>query len=135
MFCNYLNLVILILLFLIIVIFLASYAEFNMFFTLCLGNPTGEELIDNASSTKVSAETMQFSCGSHFYEEVEDTKDSAWLVQVIMNDEDKPLLSKSVWKEVVHRVSGFGIRTGHFKCSLDKRYIYFHLLTISYLNK
>lgn len=99
--------------------------------TYVLGKPTGEELIDNASSTKVSAETTQFSCGSHFYEEVEDTKDSAWLVQVIMNDEDKPLLSKSVWKEVVQRVSGFGIRTGHFKCSLDKRYFYLHLLIMS----
>lgn len=77
------------------------------------------------SVTKTSSETTQFTCGSHFYEEVEDTKDSAWLVQVILNDDDKPILAESVWKELVSKVSEFGIRTGHFKCSLDKRYYSF----------
>lgn len=85
------------------------------------GKPSGEELVDDASVSKVSAETTQFTCGSHFYEEVEDTKDSAWLVQVVMNDEDVPLLPRNVWSEVVSKVSQFGIRTGRFKCSLDKR--------------
>lgn len=94
----------------------------NQNFILSLGNPTGEELNDNVSVTKTSTETTQFTCGSHFYEEVEDTKDSAWLVQVISDDDVKPILSESVWKEIVSKVSEFGIRTGHFKCSLDKRY-------------
>lgn len=92
-------------------------------FVFYLGKPTGEELIDSSVSLpKSSSETTQFSCGSHFYEEVEDTKDSAWLVQVVMNDDDAPLLPKPVWEEVVRKVARFGIRTGHFKCSLDKRY-------------
>ena len=29
-------------------------------------------------------ESTQFSCGAHFYEEVEDKKDSVWVVQVII---------------------------------------------------
>ena len=97
-----------------------------------LGKPTGEELIDNVSVTK-NSETTQFTCGSHFYEEVEDTKDSAWLVQVVHNDDDKPILTESVWKEIVSKVSEFGIRTGHFKCSLDKRYNFFSFKTYYYL--
>jgi hypothetical protein len=30
------------------------------------------------------AASTNFTCGSHFYEEVEDTKDSVWVVQVIV---------------------------------------------------
>ena len=29
--------------------------------------------------------STNFTCGSHFYEEVEDTKDSVWVVQVTQN--------------------------------------------------
>ena len=35
----------------------------------------------DSDSTSASSST-NFTCGSHFYEEVEDTKDSVWVVQV-----------------------------------------------------
>ncbi|KAG8195677.1 hypothetical protein JTE90_003822 [Oedothorax gibbosus] len=84
------------------------------------GTLTTDEIRED-TSTPLPAESTQFTCGSHFYEEVEDTKDSAWLVQVVVNDSDNPLLPDATWKEVRIKVASFGIRTGVFKCSLDKR--------------
>ncbi|XP_054720256.1 E3 ubiquitin-protein ligase RNF103-like [Uloborus diversus] len=85
------------------------------------GMPSNEELESGESEAEDTPETTKFTCGSHFYEEVEDTKDSAWLVQVIMDDDDSPLLSENTWNEVVLKVAKFGVRTGIFKCSLDKK--------------
>ncbi|XP_061542188.1 E3 ubiquitin-protein ligase RNF103 isoform X2 [Phycodurus eques] len=61
-----------------------------------------------------------FSGEMHFYELVEDTKDGIWLVQVIAQDREA-LLSKSNWGKMVQKVSQFGIRTGTFNCSHDRR--------------
>ncbi|XP_013383163.1 LOW QUALITY PROTEIN: E3 ubiquitin-protein ligase RNF103-like [Lingula anatina] len=66
-----------------------------------------------------SSEGTNFTCGSHFYEQVEDTKDSVWLVQVVSSDE-KPLIAEDDWKLIQTKVSRFGVRTGKFKCSLDR---------------
>ncbi|XP_055953105.1 E3 ubiquitin-protein ligase RNF103-like [Argiope bruennichi] len=85
------------------------------------GSPTSEEVMDVETPSKTSGESTKFTCGSHFYEEVEDTKDSAWLVQVVMDDMDPPLLPEKIWKEVRLKVKDFGVRTGVFKCSLDRR--------------
>ncbi|GFU61281.1 e3 ubiquitin-protein ligase RNF103 [Nephila pilipes] len=85
------------------------------------GAPTSEEVMDDSVPQVAPVESTQFTCGSHFYEEVEDTKDSAWLVQVVMDDNDPPLLSQKTWMEVRLKVSDFGVRTGVFKCSLDRR--------------
>ncbi|GIY17064.1 e3 ubiquitin-protein ligase RNF103 [Caerostris darwini] len=86
------------------------------------GTPTSEEVMESETvDEEDSVTSTQFTCGSHFYEEVEDTKDSAWLVQVVMDDTDPPLLPDKTWKDVRLKVSEFGIRTGVFKCSLDKR--------------
>ncbi|XP_054647263.1 E3 ubiquitin-protein ligase RNF103 isoform X2 [Dunckerocampus dactyliophorus] len=68
---------------------------------------------EEVSSTHFSGET-------HFYELVEDTKDGIWLVQVIAQDREA-LLDKSNWGKMVQKVSQFGIRTGTFNCSHDKR--------------
>lgn len=77
-----------------------------------------DEIISGGS---VAPKTTQFSCGEHFYEEVEDTKDSVWLVQVVPVDSSKPLLDDITWQQVVSKVNRFGMRTGVFRCTLDKR--------------
>ncbi|GCB64153.1 hypothetical protein scyTo_0004552, partial [Scyliorhinus torazame] len=73
-----------------------------------------EEASESTSSTNFSGEM-------HFYEQVEDTKDGIWLVQVVAKDKD-PLLCKNQWHKMVKKVSQFGIRTGAFNCSNDPRY-------------
>ncbi|XP_033118339.1 E3 ubiquitin-protein ligase RNF103-like [Anneissia japonica] len=62
-----------------------------------------------------------FSSRGHFYEEVEDKKDSVWLIQV------KPLghhslLYPASWKAIKKKVSHFGIRTGTFDCNSDSSF-------------
>ena len=64
--------------------------------------------------------STNFTCGTHFYEEVEDTKDSVWLVQVVPN-QASALLRHEDWKALVKKVARFGVRTGIFDCSLDWR--------------
>ncbi|XP_013784940.2 LOW QUALITY PROTEIN: E3 ubiquitin-protein ligase RNF103-like [Limulus polyphemus] len=82
------------------------------------------ETENSSSRSSVFSKTTKsthFTCGSHFYEEVEDTKDSVWLVQVIPSGLTQPLLDTSTWKQVISKVSRFGVRTGIFECSLDER--------------
>ena len=65
-----------------------------------------------------TAISTNFTCGSHFYEEVEDLKDSVWVVQVI-RDRQRPFISHRDWKAFVKKVSRFGVQTGIFDCSFD----------------
>uniref|UniRef100_UPI00358DE7A8 E3 ubiquitin-protein ligase RNF103 n=1 Tax=Myxine glutinosa TaxID=7769 RepID=UPI00358DE7A8 len=58
----------------------------------------------------------------HFFEQVEDSKDSVWLVQITCGFHHHSLLTRAEWKEVVQKVSRFGIRTGTFHCSMDPRF-------------
>lgn len=62
-----------------------------------------------------------FTCGTHFYEEVEDTKDSVWVVQVVC-DRYGLFMQHGNWKMFVKKVSRFGVRTGIFDCTLDRRW-------------
>ena len=64
--------------------------------------------------------STNFTCGTHFYEEVEDTKDSVWVVQVV-RDRGRMFVPSRDWKTFVKKVSGFGVRTGVFDCSFDQR--------------
>ena len=41
-----------------------------------------EAELDVATRTEEVTTSTNFTCGTHFYEEVEDTKDSVWVVQV-----------------------------------------------------
>ncbi|XP_032818536.2 E3 ubiquitin-protein ligase RNF103 [Petromyzon marinus] len=79
----------------------------------------GEADVDNASSS--SSSSADFTSEMHFYEQVEDTKDGVWLVQISCKKKHFMLEPKE-WKEVVKKVSRFGIRTGTFHCSLDPRF-------------
>lgn len=58
-----------------------------------------------------------FTGGAHFYEQVEDTRDSVWLVQVVTSNE--PLLNDYNWRLVCHQLEPFGIRIGIFDCRQD----------------
>ena len=69
-------------------------------------------------SSAASAVSTNFTCGTHFYEEVEDLKDSVWVVQVVRNQRH-PFISDRNWKAFVKKVSRFGVQTGIFDCSLD----------------
>ncbi|GLH07421.1 E3 ubiquitin-protein ligase RNF181 homolog [Gryllus bimaculatus] len=62
-----------------------------------------------------------FTGGAHFYEEVEDTKDSVWLVQVVPAGNNEPLLDDYSWRVVCNHVAPLAIRTGIFDCKLDRR--------------
>jgi len=64
--------------------------------------------------------STNFTCGLHFYEEVEDTKDSVWVVQVV-RDRGRMFVPQKDWKTFVKKVSRFGVRTGVFDCSFDQR--------------
>ncbi|PIK46904.1 hypothetical protein BSL78_16230 [Apostichopus japonicus] len=63
----------------------------------------------------------EFTGRAHFLEEVEDKKDSVWLIQVVPGA-GLPLLGSSTWKSVIQKVSIFGIRTGIFVCARDIRF-------------
>ncbi|KAJ4435680.1 hypothetical protein ANN_18296 [Periplaneta americana] len=67
--------------------------------------------------------SSRFTGGPHFYEEVEDTKDSVWLVQVVPagGPHEEPLLDDYNWRIVCSQVAPFAIRTGVFDCKLDRR--------------
>ena len=69
-------------------------------------------------SAAATAVSTNFTCGSHFYEEVEDLKDSVWVVQVV-RDRQRPFISHRDWKAFVKKVSMFGVQTGIFDCSFD----------------
>lgn len=77
-------------------------------------------LTDEESVDVEMGSCTNFTCGTHFYEEVEDTKDSVWVVQV-QCDKHRMLMQHSEWKSFVKKVSRFGVRTGIFDCSLDQR--------------
>lgn len=78
---------------------------------------SGEE-----ESTAVGTDFLPtyFTCEKHFYEEVEDSKDSVWLIQVIPR-RGSPLLDDYHWKHVIKKVRPFGVWTGVLNCELHPR--------------
>ena len=80
-------------------------------------NVAAEEEI---AAAMLEAMSTNFTCGLHFYEEVEDTKDSVWVVQVV-RDRGRTFVPQKDWKTFVRKVSRFGVRTGVFDCSFDQR--------------
>jgi len=85
------------------------------------GDLSDEELRSSSLKHDVEPAITELASGSHFFEVVEDTKDSAWIVIVV------PLISGIMaldrvteeWKEVVRQTSKFGLRAARFDCSLD----------------
>lgn len=82
-----------------------------------------EELIESNLREKdrlsFAPSASHFTGSAHFYEEVEDTKDSVWLVQVVPTSKREPLLDDYTWTIVRNQVAPFAIRTGIFDCRVD----------------
>ena len=78
------------------------------------------DLLQSSDETPASANT-NFTSGAHFYEQVEDAKDSVWLVQVIVDHERPSPLSETTWKSIRKKVTKFGVHTGVLDCELDPR--------------
>ena len=76
-----------------------------------------------ASRSAASLASTNFTCGDHFYEEVEDTKDSVWVVQVVPQHARRTFMRPTDWDALVVKLSRFGVRTGIFDCSLDYRFV------------
>lgn len=71
-----------------------------------------------------AADSFEFTGSAHFYEQVEDTKDSVWLVQVIPAGKDSqqvPLLDDYSWKLIQNHLTPFAVRTGIFNCNYGRR--------------
>jgi E3 ubiquitin-protein ligase RNF103 len=68
-----------------------------------------------------SSTPTNFTGGSHFLEQVEDAKDSVWLVRVIKQQWNFRPLSDTTWSSVIQKVTKFGVRVGNFNCKTDYR--------------
>ncbi|KAK7494930.1 hypothetical protein BaRGS_00013809 [Batillaria attramentaria] len=85
------------------------------------------ELLQASDDSPASANT-NFTSGAHFYEQVEDAKDSVWLVQVVAgyhighNHIIPTPLSDNTWKAIRKKVTKFGVHTGVLDCRLDPRW-------------
>ena len=69
-----------------------------------------------------SSFNSQITSRGHFYEMVEDTKDSAWLILVLpflSSTASAFTLSASNWWTMINKLSKFGIRIAVFDCSND----------------
>ena len=79
-----------------------------------------EEEVEESSYVDVSTVT-NFTAGSHFLEQVEDAKDSVWLVQVHSDQNPFNHVINTCWKAIKYKMDRFGVRVGHFDCKLDRR--------------
>ncbi|KAH9499177.1 hypothetical protein Btru_004349 [Bulinus truncatus] len=90
-----------------------------------LVDSTGDVITEEAETaleeSDKSADT-NFTSGAHFIEQVEDAKDSVWLVQILSFKEHHRILSNARWEAIQHRAAKFGVRTGILDCALDYRY-------------
>ncbi|KAK3581822.1 hypothetical protein CHS0354_007223 [Potamilus streckersoni] len=64
---------------------------------------------------------IQFKGGYDFNQQVEDAKDSMWLVEVVANSERQNLVVET-WRHVQRKLNKFNVRFGRFDCSKDKSY-------------
>lgn len=62
---------------------------------------------------------VNYTGAADFYEQVEDAKDSMWLVEVVVDS--RALLSYEGWKSIRKKVEKFGIRFGQLDCQRDFR--------------
>ncbi|XP_059144743.1 E3 ubiquitin-protein ligase RNF103-like [Physella acuta] len=85
------------------------------------GQVSAEEA-ELAQEDRTLSTDTNFTSGSHFIEQVEDAKDSVWLVQIVSHANHHPVISEDRWKTIRLKVSKFGVRTGLLDCSLDQGY-------------
>ena len=65
---------------------------------------------------------FNISPGLHFYEEVEDTKDCVWVVQVTGYGRNS-FMATDDWYQLSRKLGHFGVRTGVFDCQQDIEYV------------
>lgn len=82
------------------------------------GSLNTEDNCSNHENDRQEGESTHFTSSSHLYEEVEDTKASSWLVQIIPHYK-RPLLRQKQWEKLSRKASRFGIRIGVFDCNLE----------------
>ncbi|GFO40848.1 E3 ubiquitin-protein ligase rnf103 [Plakobranchus ocellatus] len=89
---------------------------------------SGQVSVEEAEKSQIGDHTdveTNFTSGAHFIEQVEDAKDSVWLVQVSGKSKQgmtPRLLADSRWKNLKRKIARFGVRMGYLDCSLDARY-------------
>lgn len=78
------------------------------------------ELKSSNIQTSHICSSSYFKGAADFYEQVEDSKDSVWLVHVIpYKKHNHQLLNEASWRSICNYVTPFAIRTGVFDCALD----------------
>lgn len=84
------------------------------------GDISSEEL-QTIPAEDEEVEVSELTSGSHFFEVVEDSKDSAWIVIVLPVISGLMTMNRVAeeWKEVVRKTTKFGIRSARFDCDLD----------------
>ena len=93
-----------------------------------------EAELAGANSTTRLVDSKVFNSAGEFLESVEDSRDSVWLVHIVMNDQaTKPesitksecsqerFIDASTWKKL-KSLSKFGILTGTFNCANDMQF-------------
>ena len=93
----------------------------SVLFSLFVG-PVTEGEVEVATVDEESTPVTNFSSGVHFFEQVEDAKDSVWLIQTVTQQRRPTLLADVVWANIQKKVSRFGVRAGVLDCSLDIRF-------------
>ena len=93
----------------------------------CIGSVHEDDLDEiQSGEDDTDCTDTNFSSGSHFYEKVEDAKDSVWLVQVIASHQQqppRPLLSDVSWTAIRKKVTKYGVHTGILSCHHDRWYL------------
>ncbi|XP_033757131.1 E3 ubiquitin-protein ligase RNF103-like [Pecten maximus] len=83
--------------------------------------PVMEEASPEAALEENSSMT-NFTGEAHFLEQVEDSKDSVWLVEVLSKGRQISALSDTSWLEFRKKMSRFGVNVGIFDCHLDRKF-------------
>ncbi|KAK3095550.1 hypothetical protein FSP39_016010 [Pinctada imbricata] len=78
-----------------------------------------EEEVEESSTVEPSTVT-NFSTGSNFLEQVEDSKDSVWLVKVNSDQHPFNYLVDTSWNTIKQKMNRFGVRIGNFDCVQDR---------------
>lgn len=83
------------------------------------GAVTEEEIESSSLTADENVQITNYTSDIDFYEQVEDAKDSMWLVE-IMTDNGR-ILSDSSWHTICKKVGKFGVRFGRFDCQQHTR--------------
>ncbi|KAK6185917.1 hypothetical protein SNE40_008051 [Patella caerulea] len=85
--------------------------------------PAMEDEVELSLSEESATDETVFESGAHFYEQVEDAKDSVWMIFVSMGETSNlRFISDQTWKSIKKRILRFGVRAGVMDCTRYQRY-------------